>query len=620
MTDYSINTGQIRTLGVVDYVLFVMMFVASAAIGFYHAYKGRHNTNVRDFHLSGRKMHPIPVSMSLAATFLSALTILGNPAEIYTNGTMFFWIVAAMLIATIASAHFFIPVFYNMDATSCFEYIELRFGKETRRIASAVFVAQTILYMGFVLYAPCLAFQAVTGLSLWTTMISVAFVCTLYTTLGGMKTVLWTDSLQLTIMIAGLVAVLAEGSRLAGGFGRAWEIAAENGRIEFLNFSPDPRTRHSVWSMAVGCGLTWTYLYGVNQAQVQRACALPSLKKAKIAIWLNFPGLVIIIALSCMIGLTMFAFYKDCDPVKFGLIKKADQMLPLMVLDILGNVPGLTGLFVACVFSGSLSSISSGLNAMSAVLLEDFIKPCCCKTLQGKREIAMSKLFVMVLGVLQFGVAFLISQASGLILQLAYSIFSIMSGPLLGLFVSGLVFPWTNKYGAMTGLVTSLGMMCWLVLGAAFDKPRSLSTPLPVSTSGCLWGLKNTTFLLNTTTPATTIVFTTNSNFTEPVFEADEPLVHNFYRMSYQWYTGFGFLVNVVFALTASVFTGRTNPETLDSKLMIPLFYRLFPCLPEVIRKYLKFGVNYDEHKVQANGVDLRGFDNIGFSKGHIQS
>jgi len=411
--------------------------------------------------------------------------------------------------------------------------------------------------------------------------------------------------------------VLAESSRVTGGFARAWEIANENGRIELLNFSPDPKTRHSAWSMSIGAGIFWTYLYGLNQAQVQRACSLPSLKKAQLAVWMNFPGLVVIITLTCMIGITMFAFYKDCDPVKFGLINKADQMLPLMVLDILGNIPGLTGLFVACVFSGSLSSISSGLNAMSAVLLEDFLKPTCMKNSNVKREIFLSKISVIGFGVVQFGVAFLISQGSGMIIQLSYSMFSIMSGPLMGLFISGLVFPWTNKYGAISGLLTSLGIMCWLVLGAALESPSPMRAALPVSTKNCNWGIYNTTEVHNSSYLATTTLQTstfTFTNVTVPDIE-DEPLVYNFYRMSYQWYTGFGLLVNVVVSLTVSFITGRTDPKTLDSNLMVPLFYKLFPCLPEKIRKHLLFGVVYDKPAVQGNGFKLKSFDNIGFSK-----
>lgn len=612
--DFSIDTGEIRKLGNVDYILFSLLFVFSAAIGFYHAYKDRHQTSADSFHLSGRKMHPIPVSMSLTATFMSALTLLGNPTEIYTNGTMFYWIVAAMFIATISTNYLFLPVFYNLGKTSCFEYIQMRFGPEVRALSCVIYIIATLVYMGFVLYAPCLAFQAVTNLSLWGTMVGASFVCTLYTTLGGLKTVLWTDSLQLTVMLAGLVAVLAESSRITGGFAKAWAIAAENGRIEFLNFSPDPRTRHTVWSLAIGASFFWTNLYGLNQAQIQRACSLPTLRQARIAVWLNFPGLLLIISLTCMIGITMFAFYKDCDPFKSGLVGKADQMLPLMVLDVLGDIPGITGLFVACVFSGSLSSISSGLNAMSAVLLEDFVKPIHGKALNGKTQILLSKLFVVVLGVSQFGVAALISQSSGLILQLSYSVTSILGAPLMGLFLSGLVFPWVNKYGAIVGTITSLALLGWVALGAAIERPTGTTSPLSVSVTGCHQTTPNATFVNITTVSQTTTVAMTTPDILEPV-SGKEPAFYNFYRMSYQWYTVFAVFVHVAVALVVSFLTGRIDPKTINPKLMIPLFYKLFPCLPEKYRRHLRLGVNYDIKEDSKNDIPVKGLDNTAYAE-----
>ncbi|XP_060576696.1 sodium-coupled monocarboxylate transporter 2-like [Ruditapes philippinarum] len=311
---YSIDTGEKRKFGTVDYVLFSLMFCFSAAIGFYHAYKDRNKKKTEDFHLGGRKMHPIPVSLSLSATFLSALTLLGTPSEIYTNGTMFYWIIVAMLIATAGAAHIFLPVFYKLNKTSCFQYLEMRFGKVTRTVTSILFLIQTLVYMGFVLYAPSLAFEAVTGVSLWGCMIGTAAVCTLYTTLGGLKTVLWTDSLQFSIMIAGLLAVLIEGSKATGGFSNAWDIANDHGRIKFDDFSFDPKTRHSVWTLAIGGSFFWLYLYGINQAQIQRACSLPTLRRAQVAMWLNFPGLVLIVTLTVLIGVVMFAFYSQCHP------------------------------------------------------------------------------------------------------------------------------------------------------------------------------------------------------------------------------------------------------------------------------------------------------------------
>ncbi|KAL4235718.1 Sodium-coupled monocarboxylate transporter 1 [Mactra antiquata] len=606
---YSIDTGEKRTFGTLDYVLFSLMFCASALIGFYHAYRDRNKKNAEDFHLGGRKMHPIPVSLSLSATFLSSLTLLGTPSEVYTNGTMYIWIIVAMLIATAAATHLFMPVFYKLNKTSCFQYLEMRFGKLTRVVASIVFLLQTFVYMGFVLYAPSLAFEAVTGISLWGCMIGAAAVCTIYTTFGGMKTVLWTDSLQFTIMIVGLLAVLIEGAQINGGFEKAWNIADENRRVKFDDASFDPKTRHSVWTLGIGGVFFWLYLYGVNQAQIQRACSLPTLKRAQIALWLNFPGLVLIVTLTVFIGIVMFAFYSECHPVAAGLITRNDQLLPLFVMDILGRVPGLAGVFIASVFSGGLSTISSGLNAMSAVLLEDFIKPFCCKSVVEKHAILLSKILVFVIGIVQFGIAVIISQFKGLILQFSYSMYSITAGPIFGLFVSGMIFPWTNKYGAVTGFVLSTAFMCWLGVGTIIEKPSGY-VPLPTSTTSCNWtALRDDS---PTTMAATTIqsVVTTLSN---TVTTTEEPMLHDFYRMSYLWYTGLGMIICVFIALVVSFCTGYTKPKSLDSRLMCPMFDIMFPCLPEGIRKPLRFGVVYDkDEKYALEDANVNGKESYG--------
>lgn len=587
--NYSFQTGEKGEFDALDYVLFSLLFLASAAIGFYHAYKDRNSTDVDDFHLGGRAMHPVPVSLSLTATFMSALMILGTPAEIYTNGTMFFWIGSAMFVATAGTAHVFLPIFYRMNVTSCFEYLRIRFGTLTKVIACTLFLIQTLLYMGLVLYAPSLAFEVVTGLSLWGSLITVSVVCTLYTTLGGMKTVLWTDSLQFVVMVGGLLALLIKGTAESGGIEKVIRTANERGRIEFFNISPNPHTRHSIWSLCIGGGLFWSYLYGVNQSQVQRECSTPTLFKAKVALWLNFPGLLLMVGLTCFLGIIMYGFYSDCDPVKFGLLDKNDQIIPLMVLDVLGPIPGLPGIFMACVFSGSLSSISSGLNAMSAVIVEDYIKVFCWKTISDKNDVILSKGIVVLIGFAMFAMALIIAQASGLIVQFAYTLYSIISGPLLGCFVAGMIFPWTNKYGSVSGLITSFILMCWLGIGSLTHEPQS-QQPLPVLTHGCNWNATNPD--KNITSPTNASHFeTTAYNSSDSVSE--ESLLDPFYGMSYQWYTGFGMLITISVALIVSLITGPTDPKSIDSKLMCPLFYEMCPFLPEKIRHYLRFGVAY---------------------------
>ena len=610
--DYSIITGKKLTFGTVDYILFALMFVFSACIGFYHAFRDRNKKNVDEFQLGGRKMHPIPVSLSLTATFLSALTVLGTPAEIYSNNTMYIWIIVAMFLATGGAAHLFIPVFYNLNITSCFQYLEMRFGKLVRTVISIFFMLQTLVYMGFVLYAPSLAFEAVTNVSLWASMVAVAAVCTLYTTLGGMKTVLWTDSLQLIIMFAGLLCVLIEGSKATGGFANAWEIAANNSRIYFTDFSPDPRTRHSVWTLSVGGALFWMYLYGVNQAQVQRACSLPTLRRSQLALWINFPGLVVIMILCVLVGIVMYAFYSECDPIKFNLIKRRDQLLPLFVLDILTKIPGLSGIFMACVFSGGLSTISSGLNAMSTVLLEDFIKPFCCASFVNKKGLILSKVLVILIGCIQFGIAVLISQFQGLILQFSYSMYSVLAGPLFGVFISGMFFPWTNKWGALVGFILSIAFMCWMAIGTLLAKLPGSSSP--VSTVGCNWNATGN--LTPVPTTVSTLLTSSMTSSTSLSVTSSAP-INEFYRISYLWYTGLGMMITLILALIVSFITGYTKPSSINSDLMCPVFDRLFPCLPEALRKPLRFGVVYDKSKYEVREQDraatVHGSQNEGY-------
>ncbi|RUS89821.1 hypothetical protein EGW08_002433 [Elysia chlorotica] len=456
--DYSYNTGEVKEFGVVDYVLFILTLVISSGIGVFYAIWDRKRNTPADFLLGGRNMSVFPVALSLMVTFMSALTLLGNPAEIYNYNTMFWWLVVAFMIAMTFAATIFIPFFYELGVTSTFEYLDMRFGKITRIYGSILLILQTLIYAAFLLYAPSLALNAVTGVDLWGCCVGMGCVVTFYTTLGGMKAVLWTDSFQAGVIIAGLLAVLIKGSMVEGGFHRAWEIANDNGRILFDDFNPDPKTRHSVWSMVIGGWAFWMHLYGVNQAQVQRCLSCPTVKKAQLAIWLNLPGLIFIVSAACMIGVVMYAFYVDCHPIRYGIIAKTDQLVPLYVMDILGDYNGLPGVFVSCVVSGSLSSLSSGLNALSAVTLRDLLPSWMLKGASQFKTTLISKFLVFFYGVLAIGLAYAVSHL-GSVLQAVYTVFGILNGPLLGVFTLGMFFPWANRRGALTGMTVALGFL-----------------------------------------------------------------------------------------------------------------------------------------------------------------
>ncbi|XP_071106912.1 sodium-dependent multivitamin transporter-like [Haliotis cracherodii] len=586
--DYSIVTGYIKTFSVVDYVVFAVTLILSAAIGVYVAIRDRNNVSTGEFLFGGRKMHVIPVAMSLLVTFLSALTLLGTPAEVYNYNTMFWWICLGYLVSVAGATWIFIPFFYKLGLTSIFEYLEMRFGRAMRLAGSLTFILQTMIYMSFVLYAPSLALNAVTGFDLWGSVAAVGLVSTMYTALGGMKAVLWTDTFQAGIMFLGLIAVLIRGSSVVGGFGNAWSIAHERSRVVFDDFDPDPSTRHSWWALVVGGGFLWMSLYGANQAQVQRAVSCPSVKKAQLAMLVNIPGLFFLISICCMVGVVMFAFYSDCHPIGFNnLISRTDQLVPLYVMDILADTPGVPGIFVSSLFSGSLSSLSSNLNAMAAVIPQDIVRPYFLPHLTDRKATIMSKVIVLLSGAVMIVLAFMVSQM-GTVLQASYSVYAIINGPIFGVFVLGMIFPWANNIGAIVGFCVSTLFMFWVGIGAFVTKATT-SVKSPVLTQGCNWNVTNTT------TTAADLSTMPSSNVTHSLAQSSESSdpFYRMYTLSYLYYTPTAMAILVIVGLIVSFITGPREPSSIDPRLICPLFDCLFPCLPEKILKPLRFGVSH---------------------------
>ncbi|XP_071108384.1 sodium-coupled monocarboxylate transporter 1-like [Haliotis cracherodii] len=590
MEDYSIYTGKTKTFSVVDYVLFGLTLLISTGIGLGYAIIDRKKLSSKEYLFGGRQMYVIPVALSLLVTFLSAVTLLGTAAEMYIYTTMFWYLCLSFVFAIVLSVVLFVPFFYNLRVTSVFQYLEMRFNKAVRTFAVILFLIPTIVYISFVLYAPTLAFNAVTGLNLWGSVVVIGAIVTVYTALGGMKAVLWTDTFQAAVIVAGLLAVLIQGSIVMGGFKNAWDIAVNGSRINFQDFNPDPTTRHSFWSVVIGGGFTWLSLYGVNQAQIQRALSCPSPWKAQLALLVNLPGLIIIVSMCCMIGIVMYAFYADCHPLKFNnLIVSPDQLMPLFVMDILSHIQGLPGVFVSCVFSGSLSTLSSTLNALGAVIPHDLIQPFCCKKMSDRNMTILSKVTVFVMGGVTIACAFGVAQL-GSVLQATYAVTSVVGGPMFGMFVLGMFFPWANSLGAIAGTLTSLAIMLWICI-AAFVNRAFNAIPSATSDIGCNWNITATTMTTLATTMST--MNSTEAVGLPPTPKSSDPF-YPLYTLSYLNYTPTSVAIVVIVGLIVSFVTGKTDPKTLDPRLICPLFDRLFPCLPEMILLPLRFGINHE--------------------------
>ncbi|NWW95396.1 SC5A5 protein, partial [Rhynochetos jubatus] len=244
------------TFSLWDYGVFGLMLLISTGIGLFHGLaKGGQKTS-EDFFTGGRRMSALPVGLSLSASFMSAIQVLGVPAEAYRYGAKFLWMCVAQLLNTLLTAKLFLPVFYRLGLTSTYEYLERRFSRSVRLCGTLQYVAATMLYTGIVIYAPALILNQVTGLDIWASLLSTGVICTFYTTIvstgvggtwgspwvpgahprlrpaqGGMKAVIWTDVFQVLVMLSGFIAIIIRGVLLAGGPARVLDIAANSSRL-----------------------------------------------------------------------------------------------------------------------------------------------------------------------------------------------------------------------------------------------------------------------------------------------------------------------------------------------------------------------------------------------------
>ncbi|NXN65074.1 SC5A8 protein, partial [Himantopus himantopus] len=557
-------SGSMGRFTVWDYVVFAAMLLVSAIIGIYYAFAGGGQKTSKDFLMGGRSMSALPVALSLTASFMSAVTVLGTPAEIYRYGAIFCIFAITYGLVVLCSAEIFLPVFYKLGITSTYEYLELRFNKYLRLCGTVLFIIQTAskpqscstLYTGIVIYAPALALNQVTGFDLWGAVVATGVVCTFYCTLGGLKAVVWTDVFQVGIMVAGFSSVIIRAVVVQEGIGRIVNDSYYGGRLNFWDFNPNPLQRHTFWTIIIGGTFTWTGIYGVNQSQVQRYIACKSRFHAKMSLYINLVGLWAILACATLCGLALYSIYKDCDPWTAKQVSALDQLMPYLVLDILQDFPGVPGLFVASAYSGTLSTVSSSINALAAVTVEDLIRPY-FKSLSEKKLSWISMGMSLFYGGVCIAMAALASLM-GALLQAALSIFGMVGGPLLGLFALGILCSFANGIGAFVGLVSGFVISLWVGIGSQIYPPLPERTkPLYLSTAGCNISSVN---LTSTESPLTTV-------FNTPTAERPA-LADNWYSLSYLYFSTLGTLITVVVGIIISLLTGGLKQNT-DHKFLL---------------------------------------------------
>ncbi|EDX04189.1 GD22434 [Drosophila simulans] len=543
--------------GSVDYAVFLGMIVLSTSTGIYFGCikkskvkleeaeptlpattpeRRKHDfgsEKMSEYLLGSRNLKVFPVAMSLIASYISGVTILGTTSEIYNYGTQYWFIAIAIVLQGIAVSYVYIPVFSALQVGSSYE----------------------ILFLPFIVYVPAIALNQVSGINLHVIAVVIVVVCVFYTFVGGIKAVVHTDAWQVLVMFLSVLAVAILATVYANGLNVLFDDAAKGGRLIFNNTNPSPYVRHTVWSVLIGGFSYWTSFNAVNQTMVQRYMSLPSLKKARASMAIFTIGVAAFVSVCCYVGLLIYEMYKDCDPLSAGLITHDDQLLPLFVVQSVGHIYGMSGLFIAGIFGAALSSLSVVLNSTSLVILEDIVRGCFKMQPSERASTILVKSTVIVLGLVALSLVFVLEQLSG-ILSICTSMTAIAAGTTFGLFTLGMLVPWANTVGTAVGGIASALLAGWISFGTQFTIAAGElnSQKLPVSVDGCVG----------------------NVTLRENIW-VDEEQVFPLYRLSYHWINPIGVATVIVVGALVSLVTKPTNMKTLDPDLISPVIHRFLP-------------------------------------------
>ena len=290
------------------------------SIVLYGLYKGRGNANLKGYLLADRKMRWYAVALSIMATQASAVTFTSTPGQAYVDGMRFvefyFGLPIAMVILSITA----VPIYHKLGVYTAYEYLEHRFDVKTRTLTSIIFLIQRGLAVGITIYAPSLVLSVMLGWDIRLTSTLIGGIIIVYTTMGGVKAVNWTDVQQMVIIMAGMVVAFVMTIVLLPrnvGFVDALHVAGGMGRLNAIDFSFDLHNRYNFWSGLVGGLFVALAYFGTDQSQVQRYLTGESVTQSRLGLLFNGLAKVPMQFFILLIGAMVFAFFQFARPPLF---------------------------------------------------------------------------------------------------------------------------------------------------------------------------------------------------------------------------------------------------------------------------------------------------------------
>ncbi|MEO1436310.1 MAG: sodium/solute symporter [Bacteroidota bacterium] len=452
-------------MNALDYIIIVAYLIGFIGLGFLF----KQNKGSKDYFLGGKSLGWFPLSLSTMATQLSAISFISAPAFVglkLGGGLKWLTFEMAVPLAMLFIMLVIIPPLFRSGIVSIYEYAERRFDYSTRMILSGVFQINRALSTGVMVYAIAFILQAVLDLDFAITILIISVITIIYSWQGGMKAVVWGDAIQMIILFIGLLVCLYYGW---SAFHATPGLTYDPDRLQVIDFNwgLGEGQEYGIWPMIIGGFFLYASYYGCDQTQAQRLLSARdegTIRKLLLANGLlRFP----VVLVYCLMGLIIGAFALQ-TPEFMGAIgevtekhfpaefakngMKADLLMPIFILNYLPH--GMIGLLMIGIMSAAMSSLSSTINSLSAVTVEDILKK--TGTVNDQNYMRWSRIMVVFWGVVCIGAAFLFGGSDSPVIEIINAIGSVFYGPVLATFLLAIFSKKVSAIGMKIGIVLSV--------------------------------------------------------------------------------------------------------------------------------------------------------------------
>ena len=454
---------------VIDFIVFLAFTLGVVVFGCSFFKKG---SSAEEFTSAGHSIPGWVVGMSIFATYVSSISYIGYPGKAFAADWNAFVFSLSIPIASYFAAKYFVPFYRKSGSVSAYTFLEEKFGAWARLYASACYLLTQIARMGSILYLLAVPMYILMGWDMHTVIILTSIGIIIYSMMGGLKAVIWADAIQGIILIGGALLCLAILMfSMPEGPMQTFELAInspEGNKFSLGAFTSD-LTTSTFWVCLIYGIFINLQNYGIDQNYVQRYHAAKTDKDAKFSALFGGYLFIPVSALFFLIGSALYSYYQaGVAPLPAEIQAKPDYVFPYFIVN--GLPIGLRGLLIASIFAAGMSTVSTSVTSAATILLTDYVRPFFLKTRRQKLELAIVRLSSFGVGILGACVAIAMLSVESII-DAWWTLSSIFSGGMLGLFLLGCIPARINRIAAFIGCIAGIVVIAWISLASMWNLP-----------------------------------------------------------------------------------------------------------------------------------------------------